>query len=142
MTEGEVIVVMLRTVGPCDIREFLRSFGFKDQVAEAGVTGVLNTCLLWPGGVGNATKEEDKTLGERTVDLPTYDLSDATIPGYSYPAVTPSPIVFHESSNCGTSDGEPIAEDDTEAPDSEDAERTGGCSWKEYEAEWGEPAGV
>jgi len=50
--------------------------------------------------------------------------------------------VCHDSLNCGTSDGEPIAEDDTEAPDSEDAERTGGISWKECEVECGEPAGV
>lgn len=48
----------------------------------------------------------------------------------------------HDSWNCGTSDGEPIAEDDTEAPDSEDAESTGGISWNECEVECGEPAGV
>lgn len=44
--------------------------------------------------------------------------------------------------NWGTSDGEPMADEDTEAPDSEDAERTGGISWKEFEVEWGDPAGV
>jgi hypothetical protein len=87
-------------------------------------------------------EEEVKAVDEGTVDLPTYDLSVATMPWYWYSAVTPSSIMFHESLNCGTSDGEPIAEDDTEAPDSEDAERTGGCSWKECEVEWGEPAGV
>jgi hypothetical protein len=91
---------------------------------------------------GEEEEEEEETVGKGTVDLPTYDLSVATIPGYSYPVVTPSPIVLHESLKCGTSDGEPMAEDDTEAPDSEDAERMGGCSWKECEVEWGEPAGV
>jgi hypothetical protein len=49
---------------------------------------------------------------------------------------------FHDSLNCGTVDGEPVAEDDTEALDSEDADRTGGKSWKECNVEWGDPAGV
>ena len=47
----------------------------------------------------------------------------------------PSPIGFQESLNCGTSDGDPMAEEDTELPDSEEAERTGGSSWKECDVE-------
>jgi hypothetical protein len=45
MTEGELVDAISR-MKPCGKREFLRSFGFEDQVAEAGVVGVLNTCLL------------------------------------------------------------------------------------------------
>jgi hypothetical protein len=87
--------------------------------------------------VGNA-KEIDESV-EEVVDLPTKDFSAAIIPEYSKPDVSPRPMGFQDSLKCV---GEPIAEDDTEAPDSEDAERCGGCSWKECDVEWGEPAGV
>ena len=57
-------------------------------MAEAGVTGVLKTFLFEIGDVKDTTdegeKEEDAvTVEEIVVDLPTYDLSFATIPGYS-----------------------------------------------------------
>lgn len=35
-----------------------------------------------------------------------------------------------------------MAEEDTEAPDSDEAERTGGCSWKEFEEECGDAMGL
>jgi hypothetical protein len=55
--------------------------------------------------------------------------------GYSKLDVSPIAIGFHESLNWGVRDGESRAEEDTEAPDSDDAESTGGCSWKEFEVE-------
>jgi hypothetical protein len=39
-------------------------------------------------------------------------------------------------------EGEPRAEDDAEAPDSEEAERTGGWSWNEFNVDWGDPEGL
>lgn len=51
--------------------------------------------------------------------------SGAIMPGYSKPEVKPSPMLLHESVNCT---GEPMADEDTDAPDSDEAERTGGCS--------------
>ena len=68
--------------------------------------------------VGNA-KEIDESV-EEVVDLPTKDFSAAIIPEYSKPDVSPRPMGFQDSLKCV---GEPIAEDDTEAPDSDDAER-------------------
>ena len=62
-------------------------------MAEAGVTGVLKTPLLGVGDMGDMTevdddddeeeKEEVLTTEETAVDLPTYDLSFDTMPGYS-----------------------------------------------------------
>lgn len=56
-----------------------------DLVAEAGVTGVLKTCLRRLGDVGDTIEEEedDETTVEETIDLPTYDFSFAIMPGYS-----------------------------------------------------------
>jgi hypothetical protein len=76
---------------------------------------------------------------EQTVDSPTKVFSAAIIPGYSKPELRPRPTEFQGSSKCV---GEPIADDETEAPDSDEAERMGGCSWNECDVEWGEPAGV
>lgn len=43
---------------------------------------------------------------------------------------------FHASiSNWGVTEGEPRAEEDAEAPDSEEADRTGGWSWNEFKVE-------
>jgi hypothetical protein len=77
------------------------------------------------GGIGN-TVEEDEARGELIIDSPTKCFSVATIPGYSKLEVRPRPIGFHGSLKCGTCNGEPKAEDDTEAPDSDEAESTGG----------------
>jgi len=49
---------------------------------------------------------------------------------------------FHEASYWGFRDGEPIAEEDTDAPDSDEAERTGGWLSKECDAECGDPTGL
>lgn len=55
-------------------------------------------------------------------------LTCSTIPGYSNPETKPKPLVmgFQVSTNCGLSEGEPMAEEETEAHDSEEAESTGG----------------
>jgi len=92
------------------------------------VTGVLNTFLSACGLVGDATEELEDAVVKGTVDSPTNVFSVATIPGYSKPEVKPSPTEFHGSWKC---DGESMAEEDTEALDSDEAESTGGCSWKE-----------
>lgn len=124
----------------CDKREFLRPLVLLgDHVADAGVTGVLNTRLSACGLEGGTMEESGEAVVEETLDLPTNVFSAANIPGYSKPDVKPSPTGFHDSWKWG---GEPMAEEDTEAPDSEEAESTGGCSWKECDVEWGEPAGV
>lgn len=104
------------------------------------MVGVLNS-LPSNGGVvvGDVTEEIEDESFEGTVNSPTKLFSVATIPGYSNPVVSPSPIGPQDSLKCV---GEPSAEDDTEAPDSEDADRTGGCSWNGCDWEWGEPAGV
>lgn len=73
------------------------------------------------------------------VDLPTKVLSAATTPECSKLAVIASP---QGSSRYGWSDGEPVVEDGNEAPDSDEAERTGGRSRKECDAEFGDPTGV
>jgi len=51
-------------------------------------------------------------------------------------------MAFHEASYCGLREGEPIAEEDTDAPDSEEAERTGGWASNECDPELGEPTGL
>lgn len=79
--------------------------------------------------------EIDEDIGELIIDSPTKAFSVATIPGYSKLDVRPSPIGFHGSLNCAACNGEPMADDDTEASDSEDAERIGGCSWNEGDVE-------
>lgn len=66
-------------------------------------------------------------IAERMVNLPTKVFSVAAMAGYSKLDV--SPIGFQDStSNWGVTVGEPSADDDAEAPDSEEAERTGGRS--------------
>jgi hypothetical protein len=85
------------------------------------------------------TEKVEEDVVEETVDSPTNVFSEAIMPGYSKPEVNPRPTGFQGSLKCV---GEPIAEEDTEAPDSDEAERTGGCSWKECDAESGDPAGV
>jgi hypothetical protein len=139
--KGEIVVGITshgRTI--CDKREFLLPLGLGiDQFAEAGVMGVLNTFLSERGVVGDIREEIDDDTAERTVDSPTNVFSAAIMPWYSKLEVSPSPIGFQGSLYCV---GEPIVEDDTEAPDSDEAERTGGCSWNECDVEWGEPAGV
>lgn len=66
------------------------------------------------------------------------------MPGYSKPDASPRPLAigFQGSVNCGLSDGEPTAEEDTDAQDSDEAERIGGWSWKEFDVEFGDPVGV
>ena len=49
---------------------------------------------------------------------------------------------FQDSVNCGLSDGEPMADEGTDAQDSDDAERYGGCSWNECAVEFGDPVGL
>jgi hypothetical protein len=92
-------------------------------------------------------KEDDcLSLKETDVDLPTQPGTlSPTSPSYSNPEVsckTGSPILwimgFQGSVNWGLREGEGMLEEDTEAPDSDEAERTGGCS-KEWAAELGEP---
>jgi hypothetical protein len=144
-----------------DKREFLLVARWDDRtvahMADAGVIGDLkplfeNTC----GRTGEeegvsgdmAVEEVESTLDEGTlVDLPTQPgtLSATTRPSYSKPEVPctmgrPSPLGmgFHGSANCGFKEGDPIFDDDTEAPDSDEAESTGGCS-KECDAEFGDP---
>ena len=101
----------------------MRPFDLARDQSDAGVLGVL---------------KDVEDIAE-TVDSPTKVFSAAIIPGYSKPGVKASPAGFHGSWKCV---GEPIAEEDTEAPDSDEDESTGGCSWKECDVEWGEPAGV
>jgi hypothetical protein len=115
----------------CDRREFLRPVGLHSgQFAEAGVDGVRKTFPSNRDIVGEGTENDD--VVERIADSPTKVFSVATMPGYSNVEVSPRPIGFQDSGKCV---GEPIADDDTEVPDSEDAERIGGCSWKECDVE-------
>ena len=134
MTEGEHrggITSQGRTI--CDKVEFLRPFALADdQFAEAGVTGVLNTSLAGRGVAGHFTEQVEDTVVEETFDSPTKVLSPAIIPEYSKPDVSPSPVGFQGSLKCV---GEPIADEFTDAPDSDEAERTGGCSWNECDVE-------
>lgn len=143
-----------------DRREFLRLANAADlepdHFADAGVIGDLNTLLCESSDRGdgkrgergdNATEEDDSVVEESFVDSPTHAaaLSATTSPSYSKLEVPctigiPRPLVmgFHGSLNCGLSDGEPMLEEETDAPDSDEADRTGGCS-KECEAEFGDP---
>jgi hypothetical protein len=145
-----------------DRREFLRPANTADRgpdhFAEAGVTGDLNTLLCESsdrgdgnGGVrGDSAIKDDSVVEGTLVDSPTHAaaLSGTTRPSYSKPELPctmgiPRPAVmgFHGSLNCGLSDGEPMLEEETDAPDSDEAERMGGCS-KECEAEFGDPWGL
>jgi hypothetical protein len=82
VTEDELTDVILGVLISFDKTQFPRPVGLEDHLAEAGVMGVLNTCLLLIGDEGEVTKEGE-VFDKGTVDLPTYDLSAATIPGYS-----------------------------------------------------------
>jgi len=123
-----------------------------DHFAEAGVAGDLNTLLSDRGQEEEAADEKGSDFEEMCVDSPTQPktLSETTRLSHSKPALLwtmpvarPSPfIAFQESLNLGFSDGDPMAEDDTEAPDSDEAERIGGWLSKECEAELGDPAGL
>lgn len=77
----------------------------------------------------------EKVADERIIDSPTKVFSTATIAGKSKLEVRPSPMGLHRSVKCAACNGEPRAEDDTEAPDSDEAERIGGCSWNEWDVE-------
>jgi hypothetical protein len=87
-------------------------------------------------GVAGHAEEKDSRLEGTLVDSPTQPgtLTGSTMPGYSKAGVSPRPAEsgFQESLNC---DGEPRADEDTDAPDSEEAESTGGCSWNECDVE-------
>ena len=115
-----------------------------DHLAEEGVVGVLNTfaCGRSDSSVGDEEEKEVEFEGT-LVDSPTQpgSLTCSTMPGYSKPDPRPSPADrwFQGSLNWL---GEPMADEDTEAPDSEDADRIGGCSWKDRDAEWGEAMGL
>jgi hypothetical protein len=141
----------------CERREFLlpeQALDLEpDHFAEAGVAGDLNTllCELSNRGDGNLgvsgdATEDDSSLEGTLFDSPTQPgtLSATTSPVYSKPEVSPSPCVigFHDSWNCGLRDGEPMAEEETDAPDSDEADRIGGWSWNECEAEFGDPVGL
>lgn len=116
-----------------------------DHLTEAGVDGVLNTFVCGNSDLKDAGDGEEKGLElEGTlVDSPTQPgtLTASAMPGNSKPEVRPRPAVsgFHGSLNW---DGEPMADEDTEAPDSDEADRTGGCSWNESDAEWGDAMGL
>jgi hypothetical protein len=84
VTEEEVTTGRSRTWTSFDKREILRSFDLEeDQFAEAGILGVLKTCLYWKGDIGDVTEEDDEAVVEGTVDSPTKDFSGAIIAGYS-----------------------------------------------------------
>jgi hypothetical protein len=142
-----------------DKREFLlpeRADLACDHFADAGVIGDLNTLLCGSSGRregncgvhGDVVTEEGDCVVERTiVDSPTQPgtLSVTTRFSYSKPELlctigSPRPfdIGFQDSVNWWFSDGEPMLDEETEAPDSDEADRMGGCS-KECEAELGEP---
>lgn len=127
-----------------------------DHFADAGVTGDLNTLLCALPGRGDddveeGAIEEDDSVKRTFVDSPTHPgtLSVAMSPSYSKPELLctigrPRPLLFigcHVSLNCGWRDGDPMFEEDTDAPDSEEVERMGGCS-KECETECGDPCGL
>lgn len=92
----------------------------EDQLAEAGVFGGLKAVL------GAVDVEGGVIVAEETTDSPMNDFCSATIVGKSIPEVIMA-MGFHASiSNWGVVEGEPRAEEDAEAPDSEEAERNGG----------------
>jgi hypothetical protein len=94
----------------------------EDQLAEAGIVGVLKA-VLEAVDVG---EENDVVIVEGTIDSPINDFCSAAIVGKSIPEVIMA-MGFHASiSNWGVVEGEPRAEEDAEAPDSEEAERIGG----------------
>lgn len=115
-----------------------------DHLAEAGIDGVLNTfaCELSDSCGGEVEGKEVELVGT-LADSPTQpgSLTWSTMPAYSKPEASPRPADrwFQGSLNW---EGEPMADEDTEAPDSDDADSTGGCSWKDMDAEWGEAMGL
>lgn len=123
---GDVETSFGRTM--LESKELLRRLDRKEiPLAEAGAVGVLKI-------VPEAEEEEEEEeweeknacVAEETIDLPTNDFCSATIAGKSIPEVIIA-MGFHASiSNWGVMEGEPRAEEDAEAPDSEEADRTGG----------------
>jgi hypothetical protein len=116
-----------------------------NHFANRGVVGDLITLLCElskRGAVENATRGKDSTFKETRGDLPTQPgtLTCSIIPLYSKPRLFV--MGFHGSLNCGLSEGEPMAEDDTDAQDSDEAHSTGGWSWKECDVECGESVGL
>ena len=94
----------------------------EDQLAEAGVVGGMKALLEWWG----VEYVKDVAVADETIDSPTNDFSGAIMVENSRPEVIMA-IGFQDSiSNWGVIEGEPRAEDDAEAPDSEEAERMGG----------------
>lgn len=82
--------------------------------------------------------EEEKhvvVVAEGAIDSPTNDFCSAATVGNSKLEVIMA-MGFHASiSNPGVIEGDPRAEEDADAPDSEEAERTGGWSWNEFRIE-------
>ena len=106
--------------------ELLRKLNLEDgRVAEAGVVGVLNATFDIVGE--DKETKEDVAVTEETIDSPTKLFSAATTAGYSKLDVRPMARGFQDStSNWGVIEGEPRAEDDAEALDSDEVERIGG----------------
>lgn len=103
--------------------EFLRNLDLEqDKLAEAGVVGVLKALLE----AVDAEEEKDVVVADGTVDSPTNDFCSATMAGNSIPDVIMAMGFQASISNWGVMEGEPRAEEDAEAPDSEEAERIGG----------------
>lgn len=77
-------------------------------------------------GAVDVEEEKDAVDAQGTIDSPTNDFCSAAMVGKSIPEVIMA-MGFHASiSNWGVMEGDPRADDDAEAPDSEEAERTGG----------------
>jgi len=80
VTEGELTDGIRGVLTVSGKREFPRPSDLEDHLAEAGVIGVLNTCRMKFCDGEDVMKEAGEVFGKGTVDLPTYDLSAATIP--------------------------------------------------------------
>jgi hypothetical protein len=155
----------LPSEGPALVGDLRIACGL-DHLAEAGVDGDLNALLREPSDRGvwkrgdseeeeedGATEEGDSNLEGTCVDSPTKPgpLSAMTKASYSKAALfcmmlgaSPNPLVvwFHGSLNWGCRDGDPITDDETDAPDSDEAERTGGWFSNDWETDWGDPDGL
>lgn len=117
-------------------KEFLRRLDLiKVRLAEAGVVGVLKAAFETVDVDEEMEEEKDVVIEKGVIDSPMNDFCSAAIVGKSIPEVIMA-IGFHASiSNWGVVEGEPRAEEDAEAPDSEEAERIGGWSWNEFRVE-------
>lgn len=111
-------------------KEFLRRLDLEEgQLTEAGAVDVEEDM-------------KDVIVAEGTIDSPTNDFCSATMFGKSIPEVIMAMGFQASISNWGVIEGEPRAEEDAEAPDSDEAERTGGWSWNEFRVECGDPEGL